>query len=94
MKYHNHWIEFLTRMLSKEQPKVIHMCLAFGGQNHIRKAVIKMRPIAFLGGILSSISNLCTELLICIICVFREHKSLEMKASILVKWALDFKASL
>lgn len=81
-------------MLSKEQPKVIHMCLDFGRQNHISKAVIEKRPIAFIGGILSSISSLCTELLICIICIFTVHKSLEMKTSILVKWALDFKASL
>lgn len=80
-------------MLSKEQPRVIHMCLDFGGQNHISKAVIKMRPIAFIRGVLSSISNLSTELLICIICIFTAYKSLEMKTSILVNWALDFKAS-
>lgn len=37
----------------KKQPKIIHMCLDFGGQNHLSKAVIKMTPIAFIASILS-----------------------------------------
>lgn len=41
--------EFLTQMLSKKQAKVIHVCLGFGGQDHVSKAVVKARPVAIRG---------------------------------------------
>lgn len=64
------------------------LCLDVGGQNHISKAGIKMGPIAFIAGVLSSVSNhdLCTKLLMCIICM-HNVKAVHRKAW---KWKIVF----
>lgn len=71
--------EFLTQMLSKKQAKVIHVCLGFGGQDHVSKAVVKARPLAFRAGLLPSVANhgLRTKLLLCGICTHSLPNSTE-----------------
>lgn len=65
------------------------MCLDFGGQNHITKAVIKSRQLLSYTRSVSS-RDLGTELLKCVFFASQfAQKSLEMKPRILVN--LPFK---
>lgn len=68
---------------SKNQLKIIHFCLDFGGQNHVLKAVIKMRTVALVASVLPSTSNcdLCTKLLVSIICT-HNLKSMHKKKNL------------